>query len=73
MYDKAVSIDPEFDDKIGEKVLKEALYAKFSQNEDLQDTLLATKKAKLVYCKKCKEPKLAEELIFIRNALKDKR
>ena len=65
-----VSIDPEFDDKIGEKALKDALYAKFSQNEDLKDMLLATKNAKLVYCKKCKEPKLAEELIFIRNALK---
>ena len=65
-----VSVDPEFDDKVGEKALKDALYAKFSQNEDLKDMLLATKNAKLVYCKKCKEPKLAEELIFIRNALK---
>jgi len=65
-----VSIDPEFDDKVGEKVLKDALYAKFSQNEELRDMLLGTKNAKLVYCKKCKEPKLAEELIFVRNALK---
>ena len=68
-----VSIDPEFDDKIGEKALKEALYAKFSQNEDLRETLLATMKAKLVHCKKCKEPKLAEELIFVRYALKNKK
>jgi len=65
-----VSVDPEFDDKIGEKALKDATYAKFFQNEDLRDLLLATKNAKLVYCKKCKEPKLAEELIFVRNTLK---
>jgi len=65
-----VSIDPEFDDNVGEKALKDALYAKFSQNEDLRDALLATKNAKLVHCKKCKEPKLAEELIFVRDKLK---
>lgn len=65
-----VSIDPEFDDKIGEKVLKEALYAKFSQNEDLNMMLTATKNAKLIYCKKCKEGKLSEDLIIVRNALK---
>lgn len=65
-----VSIDPEFDDKVGEKALKHALYAKFSQNEDLRQMLLATRNAKLVYCKKCKEPKLAEELIEIRNKIK---
>jgi predicted NAD-dependent protein-ADP-ribosyltransferase YbiA (DUF1768 family) len=65
-----VIVDPEFDDKVGEKALKDALYAKFSQNEELKDLLLATKNAKLVYCKKCKEGKLAEELIFVRNALK---
>lgn len=65
-----VSIDPEFDDKVGEKALKHALYAKFSQNEDLRQMLLATRNAKLVYCKKCKEPKLSEELIEIRNKIK---
>jgi len=65
-----VSIDPEFDDKVGEKALKEALYAKFSQNEDLNTMLIATKNAKLVHCKKCKEGKLAEDLIIVRNSLK---
>jgi len=64
-----VTIDPEFNDNVSEKVLKDALYAKFSQNEDLKQMLLSTKNAKLVYCKRCKEPKLAEELIFVRNAL----
>jgi predicted NAD-dependent protein-ADP-ribosyltransferase YbiA (DUF1768 family) len=65
-----VSVDPEFDDKVGEKALKDALYAKFSQNEDLRNMLLSTRNAKLVYCKKCKEPKLAEELIEVRNKIK---
>jgi len=65
-----VSIDPEFDDKVGEKALKDALYAKFSQNEDLRQMLVSTNNAKLVHCKKCKEGKLAEELIIVRNALK---
>ena len=65
-----VSVDPEFDDKVGEKALKDALYAKFSQNEDLRQMLLATRNAKLVYCKKCKEPKLAEGLIEVRNKIK---
>lgn len=64
-----VTIDPEFDDAVSEKVLKDGLYAKFSQNEDLKQMLLATKKAKLVHCKKCKEAKLAEELISVRNSL----
>lgn len=61
-----VSIDPEFND---EKALKDAIYAKFSQNEDLGKMLLSTKNAKLVHCKKCKEPKLAEDLIIVRNEL----
>lgn len=65
-----VSIDPEFDDKVGEKALKDALYAKFSQNEDLRQMLISTNNAKLVHCKKCKEGKLAEELIMVRNALR---
>jgi len=64
-----VTVDPEFNDQVGEKALKDAIYAKFSQNEDLQLALISTKKAKLLYCKKCKEGKLAEELIFVRDAL----
>jgi ribA/ribD-fused uncharacterized protein len=64
-----VTIDPDFD-KIEHKVLHDAILAKFSQHDDLKNMLLATKKAKLVHCKKCKEGKLAEDLIFVRDELK---
>jgi len=67
-----VKIDPEFSDETSEKALKDALFAKFSQNEDLHNMLLSTKNAKLVHCKKCKEGKMAEELIFVRDKLKNK-
>ena len=67
-----VTVDPEYNDEDETKALKKALYAKFTQGdeEDLGRILKATKKAKLVHCKKCKEPKLAEELITVRNELK---
>jgi len=65
-----VTPDPEFNSEVEEKALKEAIHAKFSQNEDLGKMLEATKRAKLVYCRKCKEPKLAEELISVRDQIK---
>ena len=64
-----VKIDPEFNDEVGTKALRDANLAKFSQNEDLHNLLLSTKRSKLVYCKKCKEPKLAEELISVRESI----
>jgi len=65
-----VTIDPEFNDKVEEKALMDAQNAKFTQNEDLRQMLIATKNAKLVHCKKCKEGKLSESLIFLRDRLK---
>lgn len=67
-----VMIDPEYNDKVAEKALKDALYAKFTQNADLGEMLAATKNAKLIHCKKCKEGKLAEELIFVRTMIEQR-
>ena len=53
-----------------EKAMKESLYAKFSQNPDLKDLLLETKKAKLMHYKKGKEPELAEPLIIVREKMR---
>lgn len=62
-----VSIDPEFYGKRDKKELFDAQFAKFSQNEDLKRLLIETKNAKLMHCKKCKEPELAEDLMMIRE------
>jgi predicted NAD-dependent protein-ADP-ribosyltransferase YbiA (DUF1768 family) len=47
--------------------LFDAQFAKFSQNEDLKRLLIETKNAKLLHCKKCKEPELMEDLMTIRE------
>jgi predicted NAD-dependent protein-ADP-ribosyltransferase YbiA (DUF1768 family) len=64
---KEVIIDPEFYGKKAKRVLFDAQFAKFSQNEDLKQMLIETKNAKLMHCKKCKEPELAEDLMMIRD------
>ena len=64
---KEVIIDPEFYGKRGKKELFDAQFAKFSQNEDLKRLLIETKNAKLLHCKKCKEPELMEDLMMIRE------
>jgi len=65
-----VKIDKEFDDKKGVKVIKDALYAKFSQNEDLKKLLKSTKNAKLLYSQKSKEPIVSEDLMIVRDLIK---
>jgi len=64
-----VQKDPEYK-KYKERNMNEALYAKFSQNEDLKALLRETKKAKLMNYKKGKEPELAEPLIIVREKIK---
>jgi predicted NAD-dependent protein-ADP-ribosyltransferase YbiA (DUF1768 family) len=64
---KEVIIDPEFYGKRAKKELFDAQFAKFSQNEDLKRLLIETKNAKLLHCKKCKEPELMEDLMTIRE------
>ena len=68
---KEVTIDPTFyDGKRKEKEYYDAVFAKFSQNEDLKTILIETKNAKLLHYKKGKEPELAEPLMFVRDKLK---
>jgi hypothetical protein len=52
-----------------EEVRKIALYAKFSQNEELKKVLLGTKNAKLLQYKVGKEPVIRDDLILIRDKL----
>jgi len=56
--------------KYKERTMNEALYAKFTQNEDLKELLKETKKAKLMHYKKGKEAELAEPLIIVREKIK---
>ena len=49
--------------------MKEAQFAKFTQNEDLLSMLLATKTAKLVEHKRGRKPEVYESLMIIRNDL----
>ena len=67
--DKDIKIDPEFYNNLSNKCLDEAIYAKFSQNNELKDILLATNNAKLLIYKKGSSPELANKLMMIRNKL----
>ena len=64
-----VKIDADFYGKRKEKVNNDALYAKFSQNEEFKKVLLGTKNAKLLQYKVGKEPVIRDDLILIRDKL----
>jgi predicted NAD-dependent protein-ADP-ribosyltransferase YbiA (DUF1768 family) len=66
---KEISMDSDLNGKRKEQALKEAIEAKFTQNEELKLLLKETKKAKLMHYRKSKEPELAETLIFVRDKL----
>jgi predicted NAD-dependent protein-ADP-ribosyltransferase YbiA (DUF1768 family) len=64
-----VSMDSDFTSSRKKKELYAANYAKFTQNEDLKQMLLATNNAKLMHYVKGSEPELANHLILIREKL----
>lgn len=65
-----VSIDSDFYGPRCKKEMYDAQYAKFSQNEDLKNLLLATNEAKLVHYVRGKEPEVFDSLMIIRDKLK---
>lgn len=67
---KEVQIDPDFYGTRHKKELYDALYAKFTQHEELRKLLLATKNAKLVQYTRGAEPVLYNDLIVIRDKLR---
>ncbi len=69
---KEVQIDPDFFGKRDKTEMYDAQQAKFTQNEELKKILLATKDAKLMHHSRGKPPVLFENLIIIRDKIKNK-
>ena len=65
-----VSVDSDFFGSRHKKEMYAAQYAKFSQNEDLKNLLLATNEAKLTHFMRGKEPAVFDELMLLRDKIK---
>ena len=68
-----VVIDPDFFNGRHAKVLEDATYAKFTQNDDLANILLLTNNAKLINYHHTKEPSVSVHLMRVRSKLRTKR
>jgi len=66
---KSVELDPDFFGSRSNKEMTDAQMAKFSQNEDLKELLLNTKRAKLIHHVRGKEPVTFDDLMVIRDKL----
>ena len=69
---KEVQVDSDFFGKRHKQEMYDAQYAKFTQNEDLKQLLLATGNAKLTHHSRGSDPILFEELMLIRDKVKRK-
>lgn len=65
-----VAVDSDFFGSRNKKEMYASQYAKFSQNEDLKNLLLATNEAKLTHFMKGKEPAIFDELMLVRDKIK---
>ena len=68
-----VVIDPDFFNGRHAKVLEDATYAKFTQNDDLANILILTNNAKLINYHHTKEPSVSVHLMRVRSKLRTKR
>ena len=68
--DKQIKIDLDFFNGRNKEEMKKAQKAKFEQNEELKNLLIATKDAKLQHFVRGSEPEVFTELMEIRNELK---
>jgi hypothetical protein len=68
-----VAIDPDFFNGRHAKVLEDATFAKFTQNDDLANILMLTNNAKLINYHHTKEPSVSVHLMRVRSKLRTKR
>ena len=66
-----IKIDPDFfNNNRSEREMENALFAKFSQNKNLTDLLLATRNAKLVHYQRGAPPEINHPLMRVRHKLR---
>jgi len=65
-----VTVDSDFFGKRQKKEMYAAQYAKFTQNDDLKNLLLATGEAKLTHFVRGAEPLVFDELMIIRDKIR---
>lgn len=66
-----ITIDPDFfNHGRSEREMENAMFAKFSQNKNLKDLLLATRNAKLVHYQRGARPEVYQHLMRVRQKLR---
>ena len=68
---KNVIMDNDYNETRKNKEIYDALLSKFTQNEDLKEMLINTQNAMLVQYKDSKEPEVSDNLMLVRDKLKN--